>query len=87
MKYLRCRCGQMESYSSMGSPPCRACPSCGTTLAEHPDEHKPPIPHNFEMKFDEDTGEPYWICSRCGETADSDPRDQDQVSERQASER
>jgi hypothetical protein len=67
MRYLRCRCGRDEAWSSMGSPACEGCDVCHTTLASHPAEHRTPAPHLFrESKWhvDRRTGE-RWQERRC----------------------
>lgn len=58
MRYMRCKCGKHESWTTMGSPPCRGCEDCGTTLAEEPEGHTAPIPHDWrdEWKIDPQTG-------------------------------
>lgn len=66
MRYYRCECGKAESWSSMGSPMCRACSSCGKTLAEGPDGHRDPIPHHYTTLFEHLTGKPYFSCTNCG---------------------
>jgi hypothetical protein len=50
----------------MGVPACRSCDLCGTDLADGPDDHGQPEPHSFVMRFDEETGEPFHRCKRCG---------------------
>lgn len=49
MKYYRCKCGKRWSVGSMSPRPCDGCPDCNTTLEEHPDDHKVPAPHQWEM--------------------------------------
>lgn len=65
MKYYRCKCGKSESYGSMSPSACHGCEHCGTTLALSPDMHRTPEPHVWIKKYNEDTGNPYEICSRC----------------------
>jgi hypothetical protein len=69
MRYMRCRCGKLKSWTSMGSPPCRACDECGVTRAESPAGHREPAPHNWEQewKIDPKTGERWreWVCTAC----------------------
>lgn len=45
MRYYRCLCGNEQSWSTDGSAPCRACKTCGKTLAGSPSGHKDPEPH------------------------------------------
>lgn len=69
MRYMRCRCGVNEAWTSMGSPACRGCEACGTTLAESPDGHREPVPHDWreEWKINPVTGERHRerVCLRC----------------------
>lgn len=65
MQYYRCKCGNLESWGSDGTTPCRACPKCGTTLAQHPDDHRQPVPHKWQTQYDQNTGKPYEICRVC----------------------
>lgn len=69
MRYYRCECGKSEAWSSMGVARCRGCPDCGRTLEEHPDDHRPPSPHDWreEWRIDRTTGERWQVreCNRC----------------------
>lgn len=69
MRYMRCECGKSEAWTTMGHPSCSACPKCGKTLAESPDGHREPEPHDWlvEWKIDAKTGERWQerICGRC----------------------
>jgi hypothetical protein len=68
MRTLRCKCGDKIMYTSTGVHDCQGCEICGTTFAGHPDNHKPLIPHDFSIKkFNQNTGKPYYVCSRCHE--------------------
>lgn len=67
MQFWRCQCGKSEKYES-GMPPqaCEGCDECGTTYAQHPDDHKPRIDHDWKPQFDRNTGEPGRpVCRRC----------------------
>ena len=52
MRYMRCKCGKSECWTSMGHPTCSGCPECNTTLEESPEYHTDPTPHDW--------GEPEW---------------------------
>lgn len=65
MRTLRCKCGELVVWTSMGQPACQTCPKCGSVPAGHPDHHPEPIPHDFVTKYDQNTGEPYRWCRRC----------------------
>ena len=65
MKFMRCKCGESHSWTTMGSPLCRVCPKCGTTLAEGPSGHLDPQPHEWTTKYDPNTGEPRVECLNC----------------------
>lgn len=45
MRYLRCKCGRRQAWSSMGTWPCDRCDDCLSDLAEGPNEHHDPQPH------------------------------------------
>jgi hypothetical protein len=66
MQYYRCKCGYRKCWSS-GLPvrPCDVCPKCGSTLAINPDSHATPEPHQWITRYDERTGEPYEMCTKC----------------------
>lgn len=59
MRYMKCRCGKHEAWTTMGSPACRGCDVCGVTLAEGPEGHRTPEPHQWqeEWTIDPQTGE------------------------------
>ena len=67
MRYLRCKCGKREAWTSMGVPRCTGCEKCGTTLDETPGTHEAPHPHTWsapEWGIDPKTGE-RWTFVRC----------------------
>lgn len=68
MQYYRCKCGHMESYSSMGVALCEVCEKCGTTMAIGPKEHLPKKDHSWmESRVMTDEGEKVLtICRQCG---------------------
>lgn len=47
MRYVRCKCGNLTGWTSMGTPRCLGCPDCGSDMAGHPDAHRDPQPHDF----------------------------------------
>ncbi len=54
----------------MPPQPCDVCSKCGSTLAQHPDHHAEPVPHTYEVRYDERTGAPKnRLCTRCYKTA------------------
>lgn len=69
MRYMRCKCGKREAWTSMGVPDCAGCPDCNTTLEESPEHHSEPAPHEWreEWTIDKQTGERSQIrvCLRC----------------------
>lgn len=75
MQYYRCKCGKSESWGSMPPKKCTSCPICNTTLARDPEGHRKPSEHNFVTKYDENTGEPYEVCSRCHIRKDDESKD------------
>ena len=69
MQYYKCKCGESVSFGSMGPNPCTSCSICGTQLINihyHTDYYPKPIPHEFVIRYNESTGEPYDICKLCG---------------------
>jgi hypothetical protein len=66
MNFWRCVCGERAVLES-GMPPaaCDVCEACGSTLAQHPSEHRAPEPHDPVTRYSPITGEPYTICVRC----------------------
>ncbi len=65
MQYYRCKCGSAESWTSMGVPRCRSCSKCGSDLAQGPNGHRDPAPHEYVTRYDEHTGKPYEVCLGC----------------------
>jgi len=65
MIYYRCKCGEIQAWSSMSIPDCDGCYKCKTTLAPNPELHKPLQKHEFIIKYNEDSGLPYKVCHRC----------------------
>lgn len=68
MQYYRCRCGKLESWGSMSPARCIGCANCGTNLAQHPDDHKAPVPHDFSsvQNVQTDEGEKtLTLCRYC----------------------
>jgi hypothetical protein len=47
MRYYQCICGELTSWSSMGTDPCARCSKCGSGLAEAPGLHDEPRPHRM----------------------------------------
>ena len=69
MRYMRCKCGELTCWTTMGSPQCVGCPKCNTTLAESPEGHDTPAEHDWreEWTIDKATGErgKERVCLRC----------------------
>lgn len=66
MQYYRCKCGKAESWTSMGVRQCSGCKECNTTLAQHPDDHKSPVPpHEYETFPLPDADQPGTTETRC----------------------
>ena len=67
MNYGKCKCGAVESFGSgMVIHDCDGCEKCGTTIAGHPDGHKPLAPVEYVGKYDRNTGVPsYRGCKNC----------------------
>lgn len=63
---LRCKCGEQKLWTSQGTWDCMGCEKCQTTFADHPDGHKPLQPHNYKIKYHQNTGKPYKMCEQCG---------------------
>jgi hypothetical protein len=66
MRFMRCRCGELTCWTSMGSPRCHVCEKCNSTLAESPSSHLDPIPHDFYASIER--GQIQVRCRRCQET-------------------
>lgn len=67
MIYWRCRCGKTEYWES-GMPPqrCQSCADCGSTLATRSADHKTPIAHDWEARFNPRTeARDRRTCRRC----------------------
>jgi hypothetical protein len=47
MQYYRCKCGFCTAYGTMSPAPCKVCPKCKSTYAQHPDQHAEALPHHF----------------------------------------
>lgn len=70
MRYLRCKCGKSEAWTTDGMKPCQGCRDCGTTYAGSPEGHKPLEPHAFVIRYDSATGEPSKrMCTNCHQFA------------------
>lgn len=75
MQYLRCKCGKLEAWTSMGGRRCKVCDECGSDLAESPDLHRdPPDDHDFkDQGYSQKTGEKLpdkcWHCGAVREDA------------------
>lgn len=69
MRYMRCKCGKVTCWTSMGHPECQGCEECNTTLAESPDGHSTPAPHEWreEWAIDKQTGDRWKVrvCLNC----------------------
>jgi hypothetical protein len=69
MRYMRCKCGKCECWTSMGHASCDGCDECNSTLAEGPDGHRDIAPHDFreEWEIDPKTGVRWRVqkCLRC----------------------
>lgn len=66
MTYYRCKCGKREYFGSGMYPhDCEGCEECGTTLETSAETHRPIAPHDWETKYDENTGKPYKRCKKC----------------------
>lgn len=67
MRYLRCKCGEHEAWTTDAWPECDGCEKCKTTLAGSATGHGEIAPHDFgepEWKVDAKTGE-RWQERRC----------------------
>jgi len=70
MIYYRCKCGDRQSWSSMGEPRCVVCDKCGSTLGTSPTDHLPVEPHRFSAwrwDIDQRTGVRFQVlyCTAC----------------------
>lgn len=69
-QYYRCQCGRLEQWGSTPPPRCLGCPNCHTTLAQHPDQHRKPEPHNYQpqqVETDQGTAT-LTVCVWCHQT-------------------
>lgn len=76
MQFRRCKCGEARRWDS-GYPPkdCQGCTKCGTTLAQHPDDHQPLQPHKPKQFFSRETGQPEgWECAACRQQVEAPPQ-------------
>ena len=66
MQHMRCKCGDSTLWTSMGAgPDCYGCEKCRTTFAKHSEHHRKLQPHEFGIRFNQDTGKPYKVCKKC----------------------
>jgi len=65
MQHFRCKCGSLRMMGTDYPAPCRTCLKCGSTLADHPGQHREPVPHEWETSFDQTTGKPREYCKMC----------------------
>lgn len=59
MRYYRCKCGNAESWGSIGPFRCARCTKCGSDLAEGPKCHSEPLAHSMrreEVEVETDAG-------------------------------
>ena len=76
MQVYKCRCGHSEWHGPIRQAPCTFCPKCGTQLGTYinedgTEEHRPPVDHDWVIRYDEKTGEPYKHCMACLEKVDA----------------
>lgn len=71
MIYSRCKCGEVQHWSSYGVPYCVLCDECKTTPATNPESHKTEaIPHSWSewmWRIDSITGKRWQerMCNSC----------------------
>ena len=65
MQNWRCKCGESTAFGSMWPQDCEGCNQCNTTYAQHPDHHKIREPHEWKIRYNENTGKPYQMCNKC----------------------
>jgi len=66
MQFYRCKCGKARFWGSGEVPAdCEGCDECGTTLTQHPEDHRTPIPHDWMTLYHQSTRLPYQVCRRC----------------------
>jgi hypothetical protein len=71
MQYYRCKCGNVQSWTTMGVPDCLGCSKCGSDLAQGPNAHAMPKAHDFSVICNVDTDEgpkPLSTCKYCHQT-------------------
>jgi len=68
MRTLRCKCGDKTAWTSSCFPDCQGCEICKTTYAGHPDGHRELKPHDYEIMYNQNTGNPYKRCKNCYQT-------------------
>lgn len=63
MRYLVCKCGKYEFWSSGVSPcKCQGCKECNTNICDH----GPLEEHDWKIKYNSNTGVPdRRMCSKC----------------------
>lgn len=66
MRYLRCKCGKSEMWTTDGVYECQGCSECNTIFAGEPKYHKELKLHKPVKRFSEKTGEfSHYICETC----------------------
>ena len=81
MRTFRCKCGDKIRWSSMGEGhDCEGCDICNTTFASRPEGHKELKPHEWEIKYNQNTGKPYKRCKNCSQ-ADAESFRKSEISE------
>lgn len=67
MMTLKCKCGEEELITFMGSYDCQGCIKCNTTFAFTPGEYKELKPHKWLTIYNSSTGKSYKRCEVCFE--------------------
>lgn len=62
---MRCKCGKHKLSTSMGTQDCMGCEDCKTTFATSPEGHKPLQPHEWQTKYNQNTGKSFKVCKNC----------------------
>ena len=67
MQFLQCECGKAKAYTSgQRMYDCQGCPECQTTFSNRPGGHRALQPHNWELRYNERTGQPdHYDCKDC----------------------
>lgn len=65
MLTYRCRCGDWTSIGSMPPPLCARCMKCGSGIQLAGIIASDLAPHDYEAKFDPDTGAQFEKCRTC----------------------